>query len=170
VAVELARWAGAKVIATVSSPEKAEIARTAGADQVINYRTDCVAERIMEITGGAGVERIVEVDFGANIAVDSAVIAENGTIASYSSTRVREPVLPYYSFGLKGARLHFVQGMNMPRTIREAGARTIVALAERGMLKPRIARTFPLREIAASHELVEEGSAIGNVVVEPAHS
>lgn len=169
VAVELARWSGAKVIATVSSPEKAAIARAAGADHVIDYTREDVAARVNQITRGAGVERIVEVDFGANVAVDGAVIAENGTVASYSSTRVREPVLPYYAFGLKGVRLHFVQGMNMPRDIREAGARTIVALLERGMLKPRIAQRFPLSGIAAAHECVEAGQAIGNVVVEPEH-
>jgi NADPH2:quinone reductase len=167
VAVELARWSGAKVIATVSSPEKAAIAKAAGADHAIDYTREDVAARVLAITGGAGVERIVEVDFGANVAVDGAVIAENGTVASYSSTRVREPVLPYYAFGLKGVRLHFVQGMNMPRHIREAGARTIVALAERGMLQPRIARRFALSEIAAAHELVEGGQAVGNVLVEP---
>jgi NADPH2:quinone reductase len=166
-AVELARWSGAKVIATISSPEKAAVARAAGADHVIDYTREDVAARVMEITDGAGVERIVEVDFGANVAVDGAVIAENGTVASYSSTRVREPVLPYYAFGLKGVRLHFVQGMNMPRSIREAGARTIVALLERGMLKPRIAARFPLSDIASAHELIEAGTAIGNVVVEP---
>ncbi|HJU32747.1 MAG TPA: NADPH:quinone reductase [Hyphomicrobiaceae bacterium] len=167
VAVELARWSGARVIATVSSPEKAAIAKTAGADHVIDYTREDVAARVMEITGGAGVERIVEVDFGANVAIDGAVIAENGTVASYSSTRVREPVLPYYAFGLKGVRLHFVQGMNMPRAIREAAARTIVALTGRGMLMPRIAATFALGDIAAAHECVEGGRAIGNVVVEP---
>ncbi len=167
VAVELARWSGAKVIATVSSADKAAIARAAGADHTIDYAREDVAARVMEITGGSGVERIVEVDFGANVTVDGAVIAENGTVASYSSTRVREPVLPYYAFGLKGVRLHFVQGMNMPRTIREAGARTIVALLERGMLRPRIAERFPLREIAAAHECVEAGATVGNVVVEP---
>jgi NADPH:quinone reductase-like Zn-dependent oxidoreductase len=80
---------------------------------------------------------------------------------------VREPVLPYYAFGLKGVRLHFVQGMNMPRAIREAGARTIVALTGRGMLKPRIAQRFALRDIAAAHDCVEAGTTIGNVVVEP---
>ena len=94
------------------------------------------------------------------------MIAENGTVASYSSTRVREPVLPYYAFGLKGVRLHFVQGMNMPSAIREGAARTIVALLERGMLKPRIARIFPLSEIAAAHERVEAGQAMGNIVIE----
>jgi NADPH2:quinone reductase len=166
VAVELARWSGARVIATVSSPEKAAIARAAGADHTIDYTRDDVAARVMEITGGTGVERIVEVDFGANVAVDAAVIAENGTVASYSSTRVREPVLPYYAFALKGVRLHFVQGMNMPRAVRDAATRTLVALLERGMLRPRIARRFPLREIAAAHELVESGRAIGNAVVE----
>ena len=169
VAVELARWSGAKVIATVSSPDKAAIARAAGADHTIDYTREDVAARVMAITGGAGVERIVEVDFGANVAVDGAVIAENGTVASYSSTRVREPVLPYYAFGLKGVRLHFVQGMNMPRDIREAGARTIVALLERGMLKPRVAQRFRLADIAAAHECVEAGQAIGNIVVEPKH-
>jgi NADPH2:quinone reductase len=166
VAIELARWSGATVIATVSSPEKAAIARAAGADHTVDYTRDDVAARVMEITGGGGVERIVEVDFGANVAIDGAVIAENGTVASYSSTRVREPVLPYYAFGLKGVRLHFVQGMNMPRAVREAGTRTILALLERSMLKPRIARRLPLREIAAAHELVESGQAIGNVVIE----
>ena len=94
------------------------------------------------------------------------MIAENGTVASYSSTRVREPVLPYYAFALKGVRLHFVQGMNMPRAVRDAATRTLVALLERGMLKPRIARRFPFREIAAAHELVESGRAIGNAVIE----
>ncbi len=167
VAVELARWSGAKVIATVSSAEKAAIARAAGADHVVDYTREDVVARVMEITGNAGVDRIVEVDFGANVAVDGAVVAENGTVASYSSTRVREPVLPYYAFGLKGVRLHFVQGMNMPRDIREAGARTIVALLERGMLRPRIAERFPLSDIAAAHECVELGQIIGNVVVEP---
>ena len=169
VSVELARWSGAKVIATVSSAEKAAIARAAGADHAIDYTREDVVARVMEITSGAGVDRIVEVDFGANVVVDGAVIADNGTIASYSSTRVREPILPYYAFGLKGVRLHFVQGMNMPRAIREAGARTIVALLERGMIKPRIARRFPLNEIAAAHDCVEAGQAIGNIVVEPGH-
>lgn len=167
VAVELARWSGAEVIATVSSADKAAIATAAGADHVIDYTREDVAARVMEITRNAGVDRIVEVDFGANVAVDGAVIAENGTVASYSSTRVREPVLPYYAFGLKGVRLHFVQGMNMRRDIREAGARTIVALLERGMLKPRIAKRFPLNDIAAGHECVESGHLIGNIVVEP---
>jgi NADPH:quinone reductase len=138
----LACWSGATVIATVSSPEKAAIARAAGAHHTIDYTREDVTARIMEITSGAGVERIIEVDFGANVTVDAAVIAENGTVASYSSTRVREPVLPYYAFGLKGVRLHFVQGMNMPRAIREAGARTMWPCCREACSSPGSARAI----------------------------
>ena len=67
-AVQLAKWAGATVIATVSSPEKAERARQGGADHVIDYRREDVATRVREITGGAGVDHVVDVDFGGNLA------------------------------------------------------------------------------------------------------
>ena len=67
-AVQLATWAGARVIATVSSPEKAERARAGGAAHVINYRQEDVAARVLDITGGVGVDHIAEVDFGGNLA------------------------------------------------------------------------------------------------------
>src|SRR3546814_3439163 len=70
-AVQWANWGGATVIATVSSEEKAAHARAGGADHVIDYRREDVTGRVREITGGAGVDRIVEVDFGANFAVRS---------------------------------------------------------------------------------------------------
>src|SRR5207248_8333539 len=67
-ALQLASWAGATVIATVSSPEKAERACAGGAGEVINYRLEDVAQRVLDITGGIGVDHIVEVDFGGNLA------------------------------------------------------------------------------------------------------
>ncbi|HLB99359.1 MAG TPA: NADPH:quinone reductase, partial [Acetobacteraceae bacterium] len=67
-AVQLAKWAGATVIATVSSAEKAERAREGGADHVIDYRREDVLARVLEITGGAGVDHVVDVDFGGNMA------------------------------------------------------------------------------------------------------
>src|SRR5437762_3417123 len=68
-AVQLAKWAGATVITTVSSPEKAALATAGGADHTVNYRTGDTAAQILEATGGAGVDRIVDVDFGANLPV-----------------------------------------------------------------------------------------------------
>lgn len=166
-AVDMASWAGARVIATVSSQEKAEIARAYGADLVVDYRREDVRAAVAEATGGEGADLVVDVDFGANLDIDAACVRENGRIASYSSTSNRRPVLPYYDFALKGVTLHFVQGMNMPGTVRREGARTIAALLERGRLRPRIAARFPLEQTAAAHELVESGKSVGNVVVIP---
>jgi NADPH2:quinone reductase len=165
VAIELARWNGARVIATVSSPEKEQIARAAGADHVVNYRSEDVAARIMDLTAGRGVDRIVEVDFGDNITTNAAVLKSNGVLASYSSTRVREPVFRYYDFALKGCRIHLVQATTMPASVRETAKTTVRALLDRGMLVPRIARVVDLTDIAAAHELMESGTVTGNIVV-----
>ena len=62
-AVQLAKWGGAQVIATVSSPAKAEQARLAGADLVVNYKTEDVVAKAMAFTGQRGVDRVVDVDF-----------------------------------------------------------------------------------------------------------
>lgn len=166
VTIELARWNGARVIATVSSPEKAAIASAAGADHVIDYRREDVVARVMELTKGVGVDRIVEVDFGDNVTINAAVLRGNGTLASYSSTRVREPVFRYYDFATKGCRIHLVQATTMPAAIRGEATHVISALLDRGLLVPRIGRRFMLSEIAAAHELLESGSVTGNVVVQ----
>jgi NADPH2:quinone reductase len=84
-AVSFAKWGGAEVIATVGSEGHAQAALEAGADHVLNYRADDVAARVAEITGGAGVDRVVEVAFGRNLALNAEVLALRGTIAAYSS-------------------------------------------------------------------------------------
>src|SRR5207237_502129 len=68
-AIQLAKWSGATVITTVSSARKAEHARSAGADFVIDYKQQPVAERILELTANRGVDRIVEVELGGNLPV-----------------------------------------------------------------------------------------------------
>src|SRR5438477_5506476 len=93
-AVQLATWAGARVIATVSSAEKAERARAGGAAHVINYRQEDVAERVLDITGGLGGDHIAEVDFGGNLAAALRCLRVNGSIMIYASNGDREPHLP----------------------------------------------------------------------------
>lgn len=166
VAIQLALWNGADVVATVSSPEKAAIVRALGVERIVDYRREDVGDRVAEFTGGQGVERIVEVDFGANVAVNARCLKGNGTIASYSSTRVREPLLPYYALAGRGARLNLLQAGNMPAAIRADAARTVVALMRKDLLHPRIAEIVPFDETARAHDLVEAGKTIGNVVVE----
>ena len=83
-AVQMAKWGGAKVIATVSSPEKAEHARAGGADHVLDYKTDPLAEAVADLTGGQGVHRVIEVEM-ANIELDLALIRPGGVIAFYGA-------------------------------------------------------------------------------------
>jgi NADPH2:quinone reductase len=93
-AVQLAKWGGARVIATVSSSLKAEQARIAGADLVIDYKTEDVVAKALAFTGGRGVDRVVDVDFGGNIATTLKLMAVNTTIAVYATNGNRNPVLP----------------------------------------------------------------------------
>ncbi len=165
-AVRIAADAGARVIATVSSPEKAEIAHTAGAAVVVDRRREDVVAAVREIAP-SGVDRIVEVDFGANAATDAAVIAVHGTIASYSSTSAPQPVVPYYPLQYKGATLRFIQGYLLPPAARAAAIADIARLLG-GEWRPTIAARFPLARIAEAHALLESGKAAGNVVVMPA--
>jgi NADPH:quinone reductase len=164
-AIQLAVQSGARVIATASSPEKAAVARALGAAVVVDHRAADAAEEILRHTRGEGVDRIVEVDFGANLALDQAVIRPHGVIASYSSSRVREPLFPYYAFAPKAVTIHIVQGMLLTHARAAAGARSAAALLAAGSLVHRIAAVFPLERTAEAHRLLESGAAIGKVLV-----
>jgi len=162
-AVQLATHAGARVIATVSSDHKARRARDAGAHHVVNYRESDVSSAVRDISAD-GVDRIVEVDFAANIRVDADVIKPYGTIASYSSTSDPEPRIPYYALQFKGVSVRTIQVFTMPADLRAAAVDTINSSLKRGELRPTIAATFPLEEIARAHEAAEGGS-VGNIVL-----
>lgn len=165
-AIQLARHDGARVFATVSSPEKAEHARRYGANEVIDYRREDVAARVLALTGGRGVQRIVEVDFGANLAADVAMIAPHGFIASYSSSRVREPAFPYYDLAPKDVTIRIVQGKILPEATRAAGIALITQLMRHGTLRHPPTITFPFAHTAAAHAALESGTTIGKIVVE----
>lgn len=160
-AVQMARLGGARVLATVGSAEGATHAEAAGAEPILRRQTD-VAAAVMAATGGCGVDRIVEVDFAANAAVDAPVLVPNGTIASFSSTSNPAPVLPYYSFAAKGLNLRFIQGFALPPAARGAAHAFIATHAT--ALNVAIRGLHDLFDIAKAHESVEKGG-IGNVVL-----
>ena len=164
--VQLAKWGGADVIATVSSEEKAEIARDAGADHVVNYRDEDAAERILEITGGAGVDRICEVDFGENLDVTRRVLKGNGTVAAYGSTRVPEPALPWYQMMPENTAIRMVFVYTMPDSAIAQACADINAACAAGALTHHIGARFSLEDTAAAHEIMENFANVGNVVVE----
>ena len=165
-AVQLAKWAGARVIATVSSEKKAALAAAAGADHTVNYRTGDAAKEIMELTGGAGVDRVVDVDFGANLAVSAEVVKVNGVIASYASMGEREPRLPFYALMAKNVTVRPVLIYTMPEAAKDQGATDVLRLVEAGRLAHTIGARFPLERIVEAHEAQESGTVTGNIVVD----
>lgn len=164
-AVQIARLEGARVIATVSRPEQARRALEAGAHAVIDRRTEPVAQRVLALTDGAGADRIVEVAFGANLALDIEVLARNGTIAAYASDAIPEPVLPFRALMTRNARIHGVLVYAMSRAWHDAAAAWITAALERGALRHQVFRTYGLAEIAAAHEATESMSNVGKVLL-----
>ncbi|MBW4567935.1 MAG: NADPH:quinone reductase [Tolypothrix carrinoi HA7290-LM1] len=164
-AIQLAKWGGAKVITTVSSPQKAEIARLGKADYAINYKTEDVAARIKEITDNKGVDRVVDVDFASNLETNLAVLKRNGIIATYASDSNKEPQIPFYSLVYKNVTVHYVLVYMMPKEAHQKAAEDITTCLKAG-LHHVIAQRFPLSQIAAAHEMMESGQAVGNLVVE----
>lgn len=167
-AVQLAKWAGARVIATVSSAGKAALASAAGADHTVNYRTGDTVKEILELTGGVGVDRIVDVDFGGNLGVSVDVVKVNGVIASYASMGEREPKLPFYALMAKNVTMRPVLIYTMPEHAKDQGAADVSRLVEAGRLTHVIGARFPLDRLVEAHEAQESGKVTGNIVVDVA--
>ena len=163
-AVQLAKLAGAKVISTVSSDQKARIATEAGSDQTINYRTEDVVQRVSEITGGAGVDLIVEVDFAANFNVSREILAPNSTLAIYAAGTAAQPPVPL-GFKSSNVNVRFVLVYDMPEPAKDAAAKDINELLEAGKLTHLLGPRFPFESTADAHRAVE-GGAIGNVTID----
>jgi NADPH2:quinone reductase len=166
-AVQLAAWAGARVIATVSSAEKAERARAGGAAEVINYRSDDVAARILDITSGVGVDHIAEVDFGGNLAAALRCLRVNGSVMIYASNGDREPQVPVRELMQKNLTVYAMSLAGVPHPDRRRAQSDIAAWTATPGRILSVAAHFPLYQTAAAHEAVEAGGKIGTVVVEP---
>jgi len=163
-AVQFAALAGAIVIATVSGDEKAACATTAGAHHVINYRNEDVAEAVDKITGGGGVDRVVEVAFGVNLETNISVLKNNGVIASYASDAVQEPQIPFYRMLYKNVVIRHELVFIMPEEAKQQAVSDISGWLSEHRLSHNIDRTFSLDDIAAAHEAVETG-ALGKILV-----
>jgi NADPH2:quinone reductase len=165
-AIQLAKWGGAaQVIATISSAEKAQAALAAGADEVINYRRQDVVEAVEAATEGAGVDHVVEVEFGGNLKETLDVLKPNGVIASYGSEAERTPELPFYDLMFKNIRIETIFVYLIRAEHRAAAVHDINRALSEGGLKPVIHQIFDLAEAPAAHECVEAGGKIGAVLV-----
>ncbi len=165
-AVQLAKWGGARVIATVSSSLKAEQARLAGADLVIDYKTEDVIAKAMAFTEQRGVDRVVDVDFGGNIATTLKLMAMNSTIAVYATNGNRNPVLPMRELMERCIALRALVLFALPPPMLAAAQADISKWLAAAPRLHNIAAQFALSDTAQAHLAVEKGDKLGTVVVD----
>ncbi|MFC5666025.1 NADPH:quinone reductase [Kitasatospora misakiensis] len=167
--IQLARWAGATVISTVSGPEKARLATAAGAHHVVNYRAGDPAAEIRGIAPD-GVDIVAEVALGANLALDLAVLKTRGTIATYANDGGKPVELNVPQSMVLNARLQFLVLYTAGPAARAAAVEDVAAAVRDGALPvgeehglPLV--RFPLQHTADAHRAVESG-AVGKVLVD----
>ncbi|WP_309069170.1 NADPH:quinone reductase [Microbacterium sp.] len=170
-AIQLAAWAGATVIATVSSAEKAELARAAGAAHTVDYTTGDAAAAIRSFAPG-GVDQIVEVAPAQNTDLDREVAALGATIGIYANNGGDEMTLSVRATFSKNLRYQFVLLYTVAPELLAAAAEDITAALEDGAFAVGDERGlplhhFPLEGTAAAHDAVEDG-AIGKVLIDVA--
>ncbi len=165
-AVQLAKWGGATVIATVSSQVKDMEARLAGADLVINYRTEDVVAKVMAFTQQRGVDRVIDVDFGGNLATTLKIMALNSTIAVYATNGNRTPMIPMRELMERCITLRTLVLFALPPTLLAAAQEDISRWLAAGTRVHNIAGQFALVDTAQAHLAVEKGDKIGTVVVD----
>ncbi len=161
-AIELAKHAGARVITTVSSAEKAELATKAGADLVVNYREPDATDVIR--TYGV-VDRVVELDLATNLGLDLAVIAPNSQIVTYAST-ASDPTVSVRACMNANVALRFVLLYGVPPAALDQGVADITQALKDGALSELPVHKYDLADVVAAQDAVQAG-AVGKVLVIP---
>jgi len=153
------------VITTVSGEVKAAFARTAGADEVVNYRTEDVGARVKALTGGKGVEAVIEMDLNNDAKLYPSILAPHATVAVYGMSS-GESTIPSSWMMQNSIDLRLFLIYEISEDDRASGIAEINRLLEAHRLINTVARAMPLEEIAEAHDIVERGDVIGNVVLE----
>jgi NADPH2:quinone reductase len=165
-AVQWAKRFGARVVTTVSSPEKAAHAKAAGADLVVNYRSEDVAAQIRAFTGGQGLAHAADLDFGTNAAMQVPLMAANGSIAFYATRGNPAPVFPADDFMRRNLTLCGIVLNGIPLAARHRAQADIGKWLNDGGMQHTISSVHALADTAAAHEAVQSGTKRGTVVVD----
>jgi NADPH:quinone reductase len=167
--IQLARWAGATVITTISGAHKAELAAAAGADHVINYKTQDVVDEVRRIRP-AGVDSIVEVSAGLNAAINAAVLARHGTVAVYALEGATDLSVPIFPLLVSNGRWQFVFIFTAPlhrkaQAVKDIGAAVASSAVRAGPAAGLPLHHFPL-ERAKDAQIAVKRSTVGRVIID----
>ena len=170
--VQMAKAVGARVVCTVGSDEKAQIARELGADWVVNYKAEDVGARLKEITGGAGIDVWFETLPPSDLDKTVEAMAPRGRVVVMAG-RAARPVFPNGPFYVKGLSLLGFAMFNMTTTEQQTCADDMARWMAKGVVKALVGARFPLAETARAHQLQEDntirkaGTLSGKIVISP---
>ena len=165
-AIQMAKYAGAYVISSVSGQEKMTAAYDAGADNVLNYNDPNFTKEIMDITGGKKVDLIFDVAFGINIDTNLEIIKEHGIISTYASDKKSVAEIPFQKFLLMNLTVYSVFMYLLEDEMMQDALQFIENWQKNSGIKPFIAKQFRLADTALAHEELESGNTIGNIIID----
>ena len=164
-AIQWAHQAGARVIATACNDQDDQACMEAGADAIVSHCEEDWSAKVLDANDGQPIDRVIEVEFGANLPEVLNVLRIGATIATYSSTQDPSPKLPFYRMMYMDLRIRLVIVYAMPEEAKRQAIADIDEASRAGWLQHRVAHVVDLDEIAKAHELIEDGGFRGCVVV-----
>jgi NADPH2:quinone reductase len=165
-ACQLLLLKGAKVIGTVGNQARADLARGVGVQHLIHYKQESIEDRVLEITQGVGVSRIIDLDFSSTKElIPTAAVAHHAQIVCYGSNAIDFSMV-FRNLLFKSIELKFFLVYDLEPEAREIAVTGLNDLIRTGKIKHCIAEVFPLEQIVQAHEAVESGLCVGNVVVQ----
>ncbi len=165
-AVQLAKWAGARVAATAGSAEKVAAVRALGADLVLDYRADDMVKAIRDFTDGVGVDRIVDTAFSETIQFAAKVLRTNGVIATYSSDRDAVPKIPLLALMYANITIRPFAIFAMPVEAQDRAFADITAALRAGALQHRVGARMAFDAMTDAHALMDGKGTWGCLVVD----
>ncbi|NLT93781.1 MAG: NADPH:quinone reductase [Actinobacteria bacterium] len=164
--VQLARALGARVLATASGRDAADLVLSLGAEAVIDFRTEDVPERVLELTGGRGVDLIHELVLSANLPMDIGMVAKGGRIVGTGQGPGPDATVPIGAAIAKDASVLFMNLNNAGRAGVAAIATEVADMVAAGKVRPVIGAELPLAEARRAHEMLAR-SHLGKIVLLP---
>tara|TARA_B100000780_G_scaffold251337_1_gene197933 strand:- start:78 stop:1064 length:987 start_codon:yes stop_codon:yes gene_type:complete len=164
-AIQWALIAGAEVIATASNDADRDTCLALGASAVVNHREPDWGKQVLIASQGKKVDRVIDVEFGANLPQILNCIATSGVVTTYSSTQVKQPSLPFIDMMFMDLTLRMILVYAMPESAKVHAIEAITEALQTGKLQHRIAHKVTLDQITEGHKLVEQGGFGGCVIV-----
>jgi NADPH2:quinone reductase len=168
--VQWARHLGARIIATAGDPEKGEVARSNGADEVILYRTEDVPTRVRELTSGAGVSVVYDSVGRDTFEASLDALGRRGLMVSFGNASGPAPAVTPLTLMRKGSLFltrPLLADYIADRGELEAGATELFGLVRSGVLRPRIGQKFTLVDASEAHRALEARNTIGSTILRP---